>query len=69
MQFDGATKLHRKSGFGLHQLRNRCSRNINARERVDSRSETSLTGDVTTQRINIGDGAFFRGGIDSKPGQ
>jgi hypothetical protein len=23
MQFDGITKLHRKSGFGLHQLRNR----------------------------------------------
>jgi hypothetical protein len=22
MQFDGTTKLHRKSGFGLHQLRN-----------------------------------------------
>ena len=26
MQFDGTTKLHRKSGFGLHQLRNRCIR-------------------------------------------
>jgi hypothetical protein len=25
MQFDGTTKPHRKSGFGLHQLRNRCS--------------------------------------------
>ena len=23
MQFDGTTKLHRKSGFGLHQSRNR----------------------------------------------
>jgi hypothetical protein len=23
MQFDGTSKLHRKSGFGLHQLRNR----------------------------------------------
>jgi hypothetical protein len=23
MQFDGTTKLHRKSGFGQHQLRNR----------------------------------------------
>jgi hypothetical protein len=23
MQFDGATKLYRKSGFGLHRLRNR----------------------------------------------
>jgi len=26
MQFGGSTKLHRKSGFGLHQLRNRSSR-------------------------------------------
>ncbi len=25
MQFDGTTRLHRKSGFGLHQLRNRSS--------------------------------------------
>jgi cytoskeletal protein CcmA (bactofilin family) len=29
-----------------------------------------LTGDVTAQRISVGDGAFFKGGIDiSKPGQ
>ena len=25
MQFEGTTNLYRKSGFGLHQLRNRCS--------------------------------------------
>jgi hypothetical protein len=25
MQFGSTTKLDRKSGFGLHQLRNRCS--------------------------------------------
>ncbi len=44
--------------------------NIRASDRVDIRSEGSVTGDVTTQRITIGDGAFFRGGIDiSKPGQ
>jgi cytoskeletal protein CcmA (bactofilin family) len=37
---------------------------------VDIRSEGSVTGDVTAQRITIGDGAFFRGGIDiSKPGR
>jgi hypothetical protein len=47
----------------------RISRNIHARERVGSRSETALTGDVTTQRMNIGDGAFFMGVIDTKPGQ
>jgi cytoskeletal protein CcmA (bactofilin family) len=44
--------------------------NINASDRVDIRSEGSLTGDVTAQRISIGDGAFFKGGIDiCKPGQ
>ena len=32
MQFDGTTKLHRKSGFGLHQLRNRCSPEADHRE-------------------------------------
>jgi cytoskeletal protein CcmA (bactofilin family) len=31
---------------------------------VDIRSKGSLTGDVTTGRIIIGDGAFFTGGID-----
>jgi cytoskeletal protein CcmA (bactofilin family) len=44
--------------------------NIHASDRVDIRSEGSLTGDVTAQRISIGDGAFFKGGIDiCKPGQ
>ena len=38
--------------------------NINASDHVDIRSEGSLTGDVTTARISIGDGAFFKGGID-----
>jgi cytoskeletal protein CcmA (bactofilin family) len=44
--------------------------NIYASDRVDIRSEGSLTGDVTAQRITIGDGAFFDGGIHiGKPGQ
>jgi cytoskeletal protein CcmA (bactofilin family) len=44
--------------------------NIYATDRVDIRSEGSLTGDVTAQRITVGDGAFFKGGIDiSKPNQ
>jgi cytoskeletal protein CcmA (bactofilin family) len=44
--------------------------NIYASDRVDIRSEGSVTGDVTAQRITIGDGAFFKGGIDiSRPGQ
>ena len=46
------------------------SGNIYASDRVDIRSEGSLTGDVTAQRISVGDGAFFKGGIDiSKPGK
>jgi cytoskeletal protein CcmA (bactofilin family) len=44
--------------------------NVNASDRLDIRSEGSLTGDVTAQRISIEDGAFFKGGIDiRKPGQ
>ena len=44
--------------------------NLNASDRVDIRSEGSLTGDVIAQRISIEDGAFFKGGIDiRKPGQ
>jgi cytoskeletal protein CcmA (bactofilin family) len=43
--------------------------NVTASDRVDIRSEGSLTGDVTAQRISIEDGAFFKGGIDiRKPG-
>ncbi len=41
-----------------------------ASDRVDIRTEGSLTGDVIAQRISIEDGAFFKGGIDiRKPGQ
>jgi cytoskeletal protein CcmA (bactofilin family) len=44
--------------------------NLMASDRVDIRSEGSLTGDVVAQRISIEDGAFFKGGIDiRKPGQ
>jgi cytoskeletal protein CcmA (bactofilin family) len=44
--------------------------NIQASDRVDIRSEGSLTGDVIAQRISIEDGAYFKGGIDiRKPGQ
>ncbi len=38
--------------------------NMAASDRVDIRSEGSLTGDVAAQRISIEDGAFFKGGID-----
>jgi cytoskeletal protein CcmA (bactofilin family) len=44
--------------------------NLNASDRVDIRSEGSLTGDVGAQRISIEDGAYFKGGIDiRKAGQ
>jgi cytoskeletal protein CcmA (bactofilin family) len=38
--------------------------NLTATERVEIRSEASLTGDVSTARVSIEDGAYFRGGID-----
>src|SRR3974390_2309816 len=44
--------------------------NLQASDRVDIRTEGSLTGDVVAQRISIEDGAYFKGGIDiRKPGQ
>src|SRR5467141_4836661 len=38
--------------------------NRTASDRVDIRSDGSLTGDVIAARISIEDGAFFKGGID-----
>jgi cytoskeletal protein CcmA (bactofilin family) len=38
--------------------------NIDASDRVDMRSESSLIGNVVTQRISIGDGAFFEGSME-----
>src|SRR3954454_24396394 len=44
--------------------------NCQASDRVDIRSDGSLTGDVIAARISIEDGAFFKGGIDiRKAGQ
>ncbi|MBA3913156.1 MAG: polymer-forming cytoskeletal protein [Acidobacteriales bacterium] len=48
--------------------------NLTASDRVDIRSDGSLTGDVIAARISIEDGAFFKGGIDirksgQQPGQ
>lgn len=43
--------------------------NVHASDRIEVRSEGSLTGDVIAARISIEDGAFFKGGIDiRKPG-
>jgi cytoskeletal protein CcmA (bactofilin family) len=35
-----------------------------ATDRVDIRAQASLAGDVSTARVSIEDGAYFRGGID-----
>jgi len=47
--------------------------NLTATERVEIRSEATLTGDVSTARVSIEDGACFRGAIDicreQQPGQ
>ena len=43
---------------------------MTASDRFDIRSEGSLTGDITAQRISVEEGAYFKGGIDiRKPGQ
>jgi cytoskeletal protein CcmA (bactofilin family) len=38
--------------------------NIHATDRVELRKSASHTGDISTARISIEDGAFFKGGID-----
>ena len=50
-------------------LHGRVTGNISATERVELKRSCSLTGDVSTQRIVIEDGAFFKGAIDIKEGK
>ena len=38
--------------------------NVRASDRVDLRKSASLTGDISTARISIEDGAYFKGTID-----
>jgi cytoskeletal protein CcmA (bactofilin family) len=38
--------------------------NVNASDRVDLRKSASLTGDISTARVAIEDGAYFKGTID-----
>jgi len=38
--------------------------NVNASDRVDLRKSVSLTGDISTARVAIEDGAYFKGTID-----
>ncbi|UWZ84680.1 bactofilin family protein [Occallatibacter riparius] len=40
-----------------------------ASDRVDLRAQASLAGDVSTARVSIEDGAYFRGGIDIRRDQ
>lgn len=42
----------------------RVNGDIRATERVELRKTASLAGDISTARISIDDGAFFKGGID-----
>jgi cytoskeletal protein CcmA (bactofilin family) len=43
--------------------------NIDCTDRVDIRAEGSVTGDVTTMRISVEDGAVLKGGIQVKSGE
>jgi cytoskeletal protein CcmA (bactofilin family) len=47
-------------------IHGRVTGNVAASERVELKRSCSLTGDVSTQRIVIEDGAFFKGAIDIK---
>ena len=43
--------------------------NIECSDRVDIRSEGSVTGDVSTVRISVEDGAVLKGGIEVRSGE
>jgi cytoskeletal protein CcmA (bactofilin family) len=43
--------------------------NIDCTDRVDIRSEGSVTGDVTTIRISVEDGAVLKGGVEVRSGE
>jgi cytoskeletal protein CcmA (bactofilin family) len=43
--------------------------NIECSDRVDIRSEGSVTGDVSTMRISVEDGAILKGGIEVRSGE
>lgn len=43
--------------------------NIECSDRVDIRSEGSVTGDVSTIRISVEDGAVLKGGIEVRSGE
>lgn len=45
-------------------LHGRVDGDIHATDRVDLRKSASLSGNISTARISIEDGAFFKGGID-----
>jgi cytoskeletal protein CcmA (bactofilin family) len=45
------------------------SGNIECTDRVDIRSEGSVTGDVSTIRISVEDGAVLKGGIEVRSGE
>jgi cytoskeletal protein CcmA (bactofilin family) len=47
-------------------IHGRVEGNITSTDRVELKRSCSLAGDVTTQRIVIEDGAFFKGAIDIK---
>jgi cytoskeletal protein CcmA (bactofilin family) len=50
-------------------LHGRLDGDIRASERVDLRKSASLSGNISTSRISIEDGAFFKGGIDIQKGE
>jgi len=41
--------------------------NVHARGRVDIRKDGSITGDISSARISIEDGAYFKGRIEIDP--
>jgi cytoskeletal protein CcmA (bactofilin family) len=50
-------------------IQGRVDGNVTGTDRVELRKSAVLAGDITTQRIVIEDGAYFKGGIDIRKDQ
>src|SRR6266702_2281406 len=50
-------------------IKGKITGNIQCSDRVDIRSEGSLTGDVISQRISVEDGALLRGSVQLTPSE
>ena len=60
-------ELHSEIHAGEVLVSGKVVGNLHARDRVDIKTDGSVTGDISTARISIEDGAHFKGRIEIDP--